>query len=139
MPGVETALPLMLTQAMQGRCTVAQVVNWMSTAVAKAYNIPNKGLIQVGYDADLILVDLTNYHPVLRSEAVRCNAECDLAQSLPILCNDSRKPERSLRQYSLFWFPGPSYLGTLWRLRSWFGFELAGWPFAAWPRLLECY
>jgi dihydroorotase len=68
MPGVETALPLMLTQAMQGRCTVAQVVNWMSTAVAKAYSIPNKGLIQVGYDADLILVDLTNYHPVLRSE-----------------------------------------------------------------------
>jgi dihydroorotase len=58
----------MLTQAMQGRCTVAQVVNWMSTAVAKAYSIPNKGLIQVGYDADLILVDLTNYHPVLRSE-----------------------------------------------------------------------
>lgn len=68
MPGVETALPLMLTQAVGGRCTVAQVVNWMSTAVAKAYKIPNKGLIQVGYDADLVLVDLTNYHQVLRAE-----------------------------------------------------------------------
>ncbi len=68
MPGVETALPVMLTQAMQGRCTIAQVVNWMSTAVAKGYQIPNKGLIQVGYDADLVLVDLNTYHPVLREE-----------------------------------------------------------------------
>ena len=70
MPGVETSLPLMLTQAMQGRCTVAQVANWMSTAVAKAYGIPNKGLIEPGYDADLVLVDLENYHPVLREEVV---------------------------------------------------------------------
>ncbi|MFB2980748.1 dihydroorotase [Microseira sp. BLCC-F43] len=68
MPGVETSLPLMLTQAMQGRCTVAQVANWMSTAVAKGYGIPKKGAIAVGYDADLVLVDLNNYHPVLRAE-----------------------------------------------------------------------
>jgi dihydroorotase len=68
MPGVETSLPLMLTQAMQGRCTVAQVANWMSTAVAKAYQIPNKGAIAPGYDADLVLVDLNNYHPVRREE-----------------------------------------------------------------------
>jgi dihydroorotase len=68
MPGVETALPLMLTQAAAGRCTVAQVVNWMSTAVAKAYQIPLKGKIQVGYDADLVLVDLVNYRPVLKAE-----------------------------------------------------------------------
>jgi dihydroorotase len=68
MPGVETSLPLMLTQAMQGKCTVAQVSNWMSTAVAKAYQIPNKGAIAPGYDADLVLVDLDNYRPVLREE-----------------------------------------------------------------------
>lgn len=70
MPGVETSLPLMLTQAMQGRCTVSQVANWMSTAVAKAYKIPNKGVIAPGYDADLVLVDLDNYHPVLREEVL---------------------------------------------------------------------
>jgi dihydroorotase len=68
MPGVETSLPLMLTQAMQGRCSVAQVANWMSTAVAKAYGIPKKGAIAPGYDADLVLVDLENYRPVLREE-----------------------------------------------------------------------
>ncbi len=68
MPGVETSLPLMLTAAMQGRCTVAQVANWMSTAVAKAYGIANKGAIAPGYDADLVLVDLNNYRPVVREE-----------------------------------------------------------------------
>lgn len=40
----------------------------MSTAVARAYKIPNKGLIQPGYDADLVLVDLDTYRPVLREE-----------------------------------------------------------------------
>ncbi|BAU07093.1 dihydroorotase [Fischerella sp. NIES-3754] len=68
MPGVETSLPLMLTATAQGRCTVTQVVNWMSTAVAKAYGIPNKGAIAPGYDADLVLVDLQTYRPVLREE-----------------------------------------------------------------------
>ncbi|MEL7331404.1 MAG: dihydroorotase [Cyanobacteria bacterium J06560_2] len=68
MPGVETALPLMLTQAQENRCTVAQVSNWMSTAVAHAYSIPNKGLIEPGFDADLVLVDLSTYRPVLREE-----------------------------------------------------------------------
>lgn len=68
MPGVETSLAVMLTAAMEGKCRVAQVVNWMSTAVAKAYGIPNKGAIAPGYDADLVLVDLNTYRPVLREE-----------------------------------------------------------------------
>lgn len=73
MPGVETSLPLMLTQAMNGRCTVAQVANWMSTAVAKAYKIPNKGKIAPGFDADLVLVDLEKYRPVVGKEmASKC-------------------------------------------------------------------
>jgi dihydroorotase len=73
MPGVETSLPLMLTEAMKGRCTVPQVVNWMSTAPAKGYGIENKGLICVGYDADLVLVDLKTYRPVLRENlATKC-------------------------------------------------------------------
>lgn len=68
MPGVETSLALMLTAAMEGRCTVAQVVQWMSKAVAVAYGIPNKGAIAPGYDADLVLVDLNTYRPVRREE-----------------------------------------------------------------------
>jgi dihydroorotase len=68
MPGVETSLPLMLTQTQAGKCTIQQVYNWMTTAVEKAYKIPNKGLIELGYDVDLVLVDLDNYRPVLREE-----------------------------------------------------------------------
>ncbi|YAF93746.1 MAG: dihydroorotase [Nodularia sp. CChRGM 3473] len=68
MPGVETSLALMLTAAMSGKCTVAQVVNWMSQAVAQAYGIPHKGAIAPGYDADLVLVDLNTYRPVQREE-----------------------------------------------------------------------
>ncbi|MEH2461757.1 dihydroorotase [Nostoc sp.] len=68
MPGVETSLALMLTAAMQGQCSVAQVVNWMSKNVAVAYGIPNKGAIAPGYDADLVLVDLNTYRPVRREE-----------------------------------------------------------------------
>ena len=70
MPGVETSLPLMLTAAMAGKCTVAQVVEWMSKAVAVAYGIPNKGEISPGYDADLVLVDLKNYREVKREEVL---------------------------------------------------------------------
>ncbi|MBN3922004.1 dihydroorotase [Nostoc sp. NMS4] len=68
MPGVETSLALMLTAAMEGKCTMAEVVNWMSKAVAVAYGIPNKGAIAPGYDADLVLVDLNTYRPVRREE-----------------------------------------------------------------------
>ncbi|MCC5649394.1 dihydroorotase [Nostoc sp. XA013] len=68
MPGVETSLALMLTAAMEGKCSVAQVVNWMSKNVAVAYGIPNKGAIAPGYDADLVLVDLNTYSPVRREE-----------------------------------------------------------------------
>ncbi len=70
MPGVETSLPIMLTQAVAGKCTIEQVSNWMSTAVAKAYHISNKGAIKVGYDADLVLVDVVNYHPIERKDIV---------------------------------------------------------------------
>ncbi|MBP0004468.1 MAG: dihydroorotase [Cyanobacteria bacterium SBC] len=73
MPGVETSLPVMLTQAMQGRCTVAQVSRWMSANPAKGYGIPNKGKIVKGYDADLVLVDLNDYQPVLAENlATKC-------------------------------------------------------------------
>jgi dihydroorotase len=68
MPGVETALPLMLTQAVAGKCTIEQVSNWMSTAVAKAYGIPNKGAIAICYDADLVLVDVEHYHTLERAD-----------------------------------------------------------------------
>ncbi|BAQ63745.1 dihydroorotase [Geminocystis sp. NIES-3709] len=73
MPGVETSLPLMLTEYKKGRCTLAQVVKWMCTNPAKLYNIPHKGEIKIDYDADLTLVDLNSYKPVLKENlATKC-------------------------------------------------------------------
>ncbi|MEM9353241.1 MAG: dihydroorotase [Planctomycetota bacterium] len=58
MPGVETSLAVMLDQAHQGRCTLQQVVHWMCDAPARTWDILHKGRIEVGRDADLVLVDL---------------------------------------------------------------------------------
>ena len=58
MPGVETSLPLMLTHAVDGKCSVSDVVRWMCTGPAKVYGIENKGSLVEGYDGDLTLVDL---------------------------------------------------------------------------------
>jgi dihydroorotase len=57
-PAVENSLALMLNEVNRGRCTVGQVAHWMSEAPARVWDIVGKGRIQVGYDADLVLVDL---------------------------------------------------------------------------------
>lgn len=58
MPGVETLLPLMLDQVNRGRCTIEQVVHWLCESPCELYNVRKKGRIEVGYDADLVLVDM---------------------------------------------------------------------------------
>lgn len=57
-PAIENSLALMLNQVHQGRCTLEQVVHWMCDAPARVWDIVDKGRIAVGYDADLVLVDL---------------------------------------------------------------------------------
>ena len=68
MPGVETSLPMMLTEVAGGRCTLQQIQEWMSYGPARLYGIPDKGLIAEGFDADLTLVDLERYRPVVNEE-----------------------------------------------------------------------
>lgn len=58
LPAVENSLALMLDQVNQGRCSIEQVVSWMCDAPARVWDILNKGRIEVGYDADLVLVDM---------------------------------------------------------------------------------
>ena len=69
MPGVETSLPLMLTAIKAGQCSLEQVQKWMCWGPAKTYGIPNKGMIEIGYDADLTLVDMDSER-TLRDEDV---------------------------------------------------------------------
>lgn len=58
LPAVENSLALMLNEVNRGRVTLPQVVHWMCEAPALVWDIVGKGRIEVGYDADLVLVDL---------------------------------------------------------------------------------
>ncbi|MGD9633936.1 MAG: dihydroorotase [Pirellulales bacterium] len=58
LPAVENSLALLLNEVHGGRCTPEQVVCWMCDAPARVWDIVGKGRIEVGYDADLVLVDL---------------------------------------------------------------------------------
>lgn len=57
-PGVEWALPLMLTEVNKGRLELQKVVELYSENPAKIFGIKNKGAIAEGYDADFIIVDM---------------------------------------------------------------------------------
>jgi len=58
-PGVETAVPLMLTQVAAGRLSLAHYVRLSAVNPAKAWGLyPRKGALQVGSDADIAIVDL---------------------------------------------------------------------------------
>jgi len=65
LPAVENSLALLLNQVALGRCTLSQVVSWMCEAPARVWNLKNKGAIRVGYDADLVLVDLNRSETIL--------------------------------------------------------------------------
>ena len=67
LPAVENSLALMLDQANRGRCSLSQVVHWMSDAPARVWDLVGKGRIEPGYDADLVLVDLQQT-AVIRNE-----------------------------------------------------------------------
>ena len=57
-PAVENLLALMLNEVNAGRCSIEQVVHWMCDAPARVWDITDKGRIEPGYDADLVLVDM---------------------------------------------------------------------------------
>ena len=58
-PAVEVVLPLLLDQVNQGRCTLEEVAQWTSGGPARVWSIVGKGRIEEGFDADLVLVDLS--------------------------------------------------------------------------------
>lgn len=68
LPAVENSLALFLNQVASGKCTLTQVASWMSDAPARVWGIVGKGRIEVGYDADLVLVNLEEERTI-RDEA----------------------------------------------------------------------
>ncbi len=57
MPGVQTMLPALMNFVSDGLLSVHDVVRMGSLNPASLYGMVGKGAIEVGYDADLILVD----------------------------------------------------------------------------------
>ena len=59
-PGVETQMPLMLTQINRQRATLMDYVKWSAVAPAKAWGLyGTKGVIRPGAHADIAFVDMT--------------------------------------------------------------------------------
>jgi len=67
-PGVETLLPLMLTEVNRGRLSLNEIVRYMSEKPARVWGFyPQKGRIGIGSDGDLTVVDLKKEW-IIRSE-----------------------------------------------------------------------
>ncbi len=63
--GVETQMPLMLTQVSAGRLSLNDYVRMTATAPANAFGLyPFKGALLPGSDADIVVVDLDREHRV---------------------------------------------------------------------------
>jgi allantoinase len=73
-PGVEALVPSMLDAVAEGRLSLLDAVALMSTNGAKRFGIyPRKGVVAVGADADLIVVDL-NERTTIRKEQLKTKA-----------------------------------------------------------------
>jgi dihydroorotase len=58
-PGVETQMPLMLTESAAGRFSICDYVRWSAFNPARIWGLyPRKGTIAPGADADIAVVDL---------------------------------------------------------------------------------
>ena len=65
--GVETLLPLMLTQVFQGRLTLKRLAEILCEGPARAFGLWGvKGAVMPGFDADLVVVDLEREWTVRR-------------------------------------------------------------------------
>ncbi|MBV9174422.1 MAG: dihydroorotase family protein [Chloroflexi bacterium] len=59
LPGVETTLTLLLSAVAEGRLALERVVELVAESPARLYGLfPRKGSLEVGSDADMVLVDL---------------------------------------------------------------------------------
>jgi len=57
-PNLETTLPLLLTQYNQGNITITNIKRLLCEKPAEIFNLPGKGYLRKGMDADLVIVDL---------------------------------------------------------------------------------
>jgi dihydroorotase len=64
-PGVETQMPLMLTEVNAGRMSICDYVRMSAYNPARIWGLyPRKGSLQPGAEADIALVDLDRWHTI---------------------------------------------------------------------------
>lgn len=56
-PGVQTLLPALLTEAQHGRISLKQAIDLVCVNPARIFNLPQKGRVAVGADADVCVYD----------------------------------------------------------------------------------
>jgi dihydroorotase len=63
-PGLETTLPLLLTEVNRGHLSMADVVRLMSLKPAEVFSLKGRGSLEEGNRADLVVVDLKRKHKI---------------------------------------------------------------------------
>lgn len=88
-PGLETALPLILTRVNRGEIYFADILRLMCENPAMIFNLENKGFIKEGMDADFVVVDMKR-EDIIRPESFYSKAhyspfEGQRVQGLPVM------------------------------------------------------
>ena len=63
-PGLETTLPLLLTQVNKKRLTIQDLVRLTSEKPATLFHLKDRGKLENGYWADLVVIDIKQEHKV---------------------------------------------------------------------------
>jgi len=63
-PGLETTLSLLLTQVNEGRLSLAELVKLTAEEPAAIFHLSNRGVLEEGNWADLVLVDMKREHRI---------------------------------------------------------------------------
>lgn len=67
--GLETSFAVLYTSLVQSNlCSLAQLVNWMSTQPARIFHLKQAGRIAIGAPADLTVVDLNHWTTITAAE-----------------------------------------------------------------------
>lgn len=82
-PGIETRLPLVFSEGVRkGRITLERFAEVTSTNAAKIFGLyPKKGTIQVGSDADLVIID-PNLEHKLRAEDLHMGTDLSVYEDM---------------------------------------------------------
>lgn len=101
-PGVETLMPLMLAAVRKNILPLSQMIMVTSRNPARAFGLDRlgKGRLEVGYDADLMIVDPRNLQPI-RADMLHSKAGWTPFEGM-----DAVFPEYTLSRGEVVWMEG---------------------------------